>query len=66
MVWNAMVSAAKGVSQTLAASMAGMFEVSDARERPLRLLRRYGGTGMSLLTVQPALLVKANAWYWNK
>jgi hypothetical protein len=58
---SAGVSAAKSVSQTLAASMAGTVEVSDARERPYSY---YGVTiepGISLLALQPtAALLKAN------
>lgn len=55
------LSAAKSLSQTLAGSIAGTLEVSDARERPYSY---YGVTidpGMNLLTVQPtAMLFRAN------
>jgi hypothetical protein len=58
---SAGVSAARSVSQTLAASIAATVEVSDARERPYSY---YGVTiepGMSLLALQPtAALLKAN------
>jgi hypothetical protein len=57
---SATLSAAKGVSQTFGASIAGTLEVSDARERPYTY---YGVTlepGMSVLAVKPTVLVKAN------
>jgi outer membrane protein len=58
---SASLSAAKSVSQTLVASMAGTLEVSDARERPYSY---YGATiepGMSLLAERPAaVLLKAS------
>jgi hypothetical protein len=57
---SATLSAARGISQTIAASMAGTLEASDARERPYAY---YGVTlepGTSLLFMEPAVLIKAN------
>ena len=56
----ATISAAKGISQTLAASMAGTLEASDERERPYAYYGVNLEPGMSVLFVEPAVLIKAN------
>jgi outer membrane protein len=51
------ISAARSVSQTVAASLGGMLEVSDARERPYSYYGVAIDPGMSLLIVQPAAML---------